>query len=158
MSFVALDSANTLNPVQRLLKLTLDLFYACSTFDSIELKGPTVLIVRINILLSGMRSFIHLLWFLWLHELVAIWPPRRPLHTRPPQARCRPGRWLYPSHLLAVTIWGNRITRDWQVKVCLNSKGKGVTLVYYSDSGLGLKGFKLEFFHFPRNNRNNNAN
>ena len=117
MSFVALDSANTLNPVQRLLKLTLDLFYACSTFDSIELKGPTVLIVRINILLSGMRSFIHLLWFLWLHELVAIWPPRRPLHTRPPQARCRPGRWLYPSHLLAVTIWGNRITRDWQVKV-----------------------------------------
>ena len=57
MSFVALDSANTLNPVQRLLNLTLDLFYACSTFDSIELKGPTVLIVRINILLSGMRSF-----------------------------------------------------------------------------------------------------
>ena len=42
MSFVALDSANTLNPVPRLLNLTLALFYACSTFVEIKLKGPTV--------------------------------------------------------------------------------------------------------------------
>ena len=34
MSFVALDSAKTLSPVPRLLKLTLALFYACSTLTN----------------------------------------------------------------------------------------------------------------------------
>ena len=48
LSFAALDSAKTLSPVPRLLKLTLALFYACSTFDLIKLKGPTVSFLIVN--------------------------------------------------------------------------------------------------------------
>ena len=55
MSFVALDSAKTLSPVPRLLKLTLALFYACSTFDLIKLKGPTIFVNSANLLVVSPR-------------------------------------------------------------------------------------------------------
>ena len=59
---MALDSAKTLSPVPRLLNLTLALFYACSTFDLIKLKGPTIFVI----LLIALTSWLSLLAFVLL--------------------------------------------------------------------------------------------
>ena len=49
---MALDSANTLNPVPRLLKLTLALFYACSTLTKSSSKDLQIFVNSANLSLS----------------------------------------------------------------------------------------------------------
>ena len=64
LSFVALDSANTLSPVPRLLKLTLALFYACSTLTKSSSKDLQIfnLLIALTWVCLSSRSICS--WFL----------------------------------------------------------------------------------------------
>ena len=75
MSFVALDSAKTLSPVQGLI-YDLALFYACFTFVEIKLKGPTFLIFVNNsnlFVISPLRRFALGDSFFVARSLLELW-------------------------------------------------------------------------------------